>query len=90
MHEDPSSYRTANAGESVEDVLRSWSQAEGVGLLWKTTQNFDVLKPVSAQGDYASSVQALLDQYDGKALRPVGMLSTDPVTGTRTLSIMSQ
>ena len=90
MREVRSPYRSANAGESVEDVLRGWSQAEGVGFLWKTTRDFEVLKPVSAQGDYAASVQALLDQYEGQNTRPVAHLQTDPVTGTRTLSVLSE
>ena len=83
-------YRTAKVGESLEDVLRSWSQREGVGFLWKTTQNYAVTAPVSNDGNYASSVEALLAQYNGQAVRPVGKLHTDPVTGYTTLSVFSE
>lgn len=84
-------YRTAKAGESLEDVLRSWSQAEGVGFLWKTTQHYDVIQPVDrAKQNYAASVEALLGQYEGQSVRPIGKLHTDPVTGTTTLSVLSE
>ena len=84
------SQASAQAGESLEDVLRSWSRAEGVGFLWKTTQNFNLQAPISMNGNYAASVEALLAQYDGDAIRPVGKLTTDPVTGTRILSILTE
>jgi len=83
-------YRTAQVGESLEDVLRSWSQAEGVGFLWKTTQRYGVVSSVSNDENYASSVGALLDQYDGQSVRPIGKLHTDPVTGFTTLSVFSE
>jgi len=85
-----SNYLSASAGESLEDVLRSWSQSQGVGFLWKTTQRFDVLKPVSGDGGYEAAVEGLLSQYNGNGLRPVGRLQTDPVTGFTTLSILSE
>lgn len=83
-------YRTAKPGESLEDVLRSWSQAEGVGFLWKTTQRYDVSKPVANDGNYAASVGALLEQYGDQSVRPIGKLHTDPVTGFTTLSVFSE
>ena len=83
-------YPSANAGESLEDVLRSWSQAEGVGFLWKTTMRFDVPKTVSSKGDYAGSVAALLEQFGTQDVRPVGELYVDPVTNFKTLTIMSE
>lgn len=83
-------FLTARPGESLEDVLRSWSRSEGVGFLWKTTQAFAIPKPVSADGGYEAAVTAVLDQYAGKAGRPVGKLHSDPVTGVRTLSVFSE
>lgn len=82
--------KTAQPGESLEDVLRNWSQAEGIGFLWRTTQRYDVAAPVSNDGNYASSVEALLGQYNGQPTRPVGKLHTDPVTGFTTLSVFSE
>ncbi|MFK7839241.1 MAG: TcpQ domain-containing protein [Bdellovibrionales bacterium] len=83
--------QNARSGNSLEDVLRRWSQQARIGFLWKTTQRYAVKDDVSmANGKYAESVQALLDQYNDDKVRPVGRLHVDPVTGNRTLTIVTQ
>lgn len=87
---EPVSRYAAKSGESLEDVLRSWSNAEGVGFLWKTTQRYDVAGAVSGGNGFAQSVETLLSQYSAQDVRPIGKLHTDPLTGTRTLSVYSE
>jgi len=81
---------SVRAGEPLEDVLRGWSQAEGVGFLWKTTMRFDVPQAMSSKGRYEDSLAALLGQFDNAAVRPIGTLHVDPVTNFKTLTIMSE
>ncbi len=81
---------SAKPGESLEDVLRSWSQVQGVGFLWKTTRRYDVITAFnSAEQDYNFVVERLLEQYKDHPIRPVGKLHTDTITGIATLTIFN-
>lgn len=83
-------FLTALKGESVEDVLRGWSHSEGVGLLWKTRLRFGVVDALSVEEGYEKSVETLLSQFSDTSRPLVGQLDTDPVTGVRTLSVMTR
>ena len=77
----------ANRGESVEDVLQSWANSEGIGFLWKTSLRVGVSESVSIDEGFETAIVTLLDLYAGLERPLVGQLDTDPVTGVRTLSI---
>lgn len=84
------SFLTAIEGESVEDVLRSWSEAQGVGFLWKSSLRIAVINAVASDEGFEKSVEALLAQYADQPRPFVGRLDTDPVTGVRVLSVATR
>lgn len=89
VHASPSAQNwSAFAGANVRDTLGVWSQNAGVELIWMGQHSeFDVLETVTVGTTYEAAVQALLEQYQDKHVRPVGSLHIDPRTGSRTLVI---
>lgn len=65
-------------GANLQDVLRLWTDGAGVGLMWLADANFPVQRSLSMEGNFETAAQALLEQYEGQASRPVGRIYREP------------
>ena len=77
----------ARQGDALKDVLARWAEAHGAGFVWKTNQNFNVVRPVNASGSFENAVRMLLDQYLNHSTRPIGHLQVDDASGTKRLTV---
>lgn len=76
------------AGQDVRSVLEQWSKAQGVDFIWDGgVQNFRALNSVDISGAYEEAVRSLLEQYEGKDVRPVGKVYLANASQNKTLVI---
>ena len=77
-------------GADIRDVLELWSADAGVSFMWNTSSRINVLNNMSVSASYENAVRDLLEQYRGRAHRPVASLHIDDKTGARTLVVQSE
>lgn len=78
---------SVRADESLHQALLRWSDAAGVEVIWDCRDDIPVLESLDAGGSYTQAVGTLLDQYEGREVRPVGQLHVDPQTRERILVV---
>lgn len=77
----------AAQGDSLQDVLQTWSESEGAELIWQAGEKYTLKKPVRQSGNFEDAVFQVMGQYDKDRVRPFGQLYTDPATGQKTLVV---
>lgn len=76
-------------GSGLKETLSLWSRDADADLIWMPENDFVVLGQIDMQaGEYENAVQALLDQYQGQSLRPVGALHTGDTTDGRPVLVI--
>lgn len=86
----PSKRWRALQGASMKEVLRAWADEANVQLIWRASQDFQVQRSINRTSDYASAVQALLEQQSGAGLQPIAHMYRDPKTGAITLVVAAE
>lgn len=79
----------ADSGADIKNILHRWSRKAGVSFVWDTTRKFSVLESLNIGTSYEEAVQAILDQHQDRAYRPVAHLYVDPETKHKTLVIQA-
>lgn len=77
----------AASGATLQGVLHAWTESEGASLVWQADQAFAVTDSINEKGSFEAAVETLLAKYEGKAVRPVGQLYKNPVSGEKVLVI---
>jgi hypothetical protein len=76
------------AGQDVRSTLEQWSKSQGVDFIWDGgVQSFQALRSVDISGVYEEAVRTLLEQYDGKDVRPVGAIYLANASQSKTLVV---
>lgn len=84
----PETYQwDARKGQSLKQILSGWAEAGDVEMLWHYDRALLVLDDVQRNGAFEDAVLALLEQYKGRNLRPVGTLYVDNAAGKKTLRV---
>lgn len=76
-------------GQTLRDVLKSWSDVAGVELYWAIDYDFRLQKDVGYPGSYDEAVGNLLDLFAGVRPQPYGQLHQENGNGQRVLVIKS-
>jgi hypothetical protein len=74
-------------GASLQDVLGLWAEGAGVRLIWLPVDSFAVQRSLSQEGPFEPALQALLEQFDGQATRPIGRMYREPGTNDMVLVV---
>lgn len=77
----------ASSGATLQGVLHAWTESEGASLVWQADQAFAVTDSINEKGSFEAAVETLLSKYETKAVRPVGQLYRNPVSGEKVLVI---
>lgn len=77
----------ASSGATLQGVLHAWTENEGAKLVWQADQAFAVTDSINEKGSFEAAVETLLSKYETKAVRPVGQLYRNPVSGEKVLVI---
>jgi hypothetical protein len=78
----------AEKGDSLKNVLSTWSDSAGVELYWVSTQDYTLPQAVRTHGNYTEAVTEILASYgDTTAQRPLGRLHPNLPTGPSVLVI---
>jgi len=78
----------AQAGSSLQDALRVWAEEAHVELMWTAEQDFSVVKSLRVEGPFEAAVLAMLGQYEGAEMRPVGRIYNDPTVAGRKILLV--
>jgi len=79
---------SAVEGADVRETLRIWADSAGVDFLWNGSHGlFDVEETSIVDTSFEDAVRHLLDQYEGKLVRPYGRLFVNPQDGRRVLVV---
>lgn len=79
----------AEKGDSLKNVLTTWSDGAGVELYWVAAEDYPLPEAVRLHGNYTDAVTQLLSSYGGAARRPQGRLHPNLPTGPSVLIIES-
>jgi hypothetical protein len=71
----------------MRGVLQLWAREAGVELVWDSAVEFPVKQTLNMQGDFESALEAMLEQYQGDTIRPIGRLHAPPGEGAKFLVI---
>jgi hypothetical protein len=80
-------YFTAQAGSSLQDVMKSWSQQAGVELFWEKGQDYTLPQDIKMHGSYQAALKTLLQTYDKNNEQPKGQLYPNAPHGPAVLVI---
>lgn len=78
---------SAEKGESLRNVLQSWSDNAGVQLQWSAPEDYVLTAPVRMQGSYTDALTQVLGAYDENGPRPLGRLHPNLPAGPSVLII---
>ncbi len=76
-------------GSNLQEIIDSWSQSSGVQVIWNTYSDYRVEDTLVLQGTYEAALESLLSQYNKDYIRPVGSLHIDPISGQKTLVVVT-
>lgn len=76
-------------GQTLRDVLKSWSDVAGVELYWSIDYDYRLQNDVGYPGSYDEAVGHLLDLFATVRPQPYGQLHQDNGNGARVLVIKS-
>lgn len=79
----------AEQGDSLKNVLTTWSDGAGVELYWVAAEDYPLPAAVRLHGNYTDAVTQLLSSYGDMARRPQGRLHPNLPTGPSVLIIES-
>jgi hypothetical protein len=77
----------AEQGDSLKNVLQTWSDSAKVQLYWVPAQDYKLPQAVRLEGSYTDAVASVLGAYDDKKSRPVGRLHPNLPNGPAVLII---
>jgi hypothetical protein len=81
------SYWQAEKGDSLRNVLQSWSDDAGVRLYWVPSADYKLPDAIRLQGSYTDAVTQILGAYNDAPARPVGRLHPNLPMGPSVLII---
>ena len=81
------SYWQAEKGDSLRNVLQTWSDDAGVRLYWVPSADYKLPDAIRLQGSYTDAVTQLLGAYGDQPSRPVGRLHPNLPMGPSVLII---
>ena len=79
----------AEQGDSLKNVLTTWSDGAGVELYWGAAEDYPLPAAVRLHGNYTDAVTQLLSSYGEAAHRQQGRLHPNLPTGPSVLIIES-
>ena len=77
----------AEKGDSLKNVLATWSETAGVELYWISTEDYVLPEAVRLHGNYTEALTHVLAAYGDGADRPQGRLHPNLPTGPSVLII---
>lgn len=81
------SFWQAEKGDSLKNVLATWSDSAGVELYWVSTEDYVLPEAIRLHGNYTDAVTNVLAIYGNAAQRPQGRLHPNLPTGPSVLII---
>lgn len=81
------SYWQAEKGDSLRNVLQTWSDDAGVRLYWVPSADYKLPDAIRLQGSYTDAVTQILGAYGDQPSRPVGRLHPNLPMGPSVLII---
>lgn len=77
----------AEKGDSLKNVLSTWSDSAGVELYWVSAEDYVLPEAIRLHGNYTEALSSLLSSYGDLAKRPQGRLHPNLPTGPSVLII---
>lgn len=80
-------YWQGEEGDSLQNVLSTWSKSANVELYWGPDEDYVLPEPVRLHGSYTDAVTRLLSLYEEKRDRPLGRLHPNLPQGPSVLVV---
>lgn len=77
----------AEKGDSLKNVLQTWSDDSGVKLYWVSVEEYKLPAAIRVEGSYTEAVSKVLTSYGETGVRPVGRLHPNQPAGPAVLII---
>lgn len=84
---DMHSFWQAEKGDSLKNVLQTWSDDSGVKLYWVSVEDYRLPAAIRVEGSYTEAVSKVLTSYGETGVRPVGRLHPNQPAGPAVLII---
>lgn len=71
----------AHAGESLHEIIQSWSLKSGTTLIWQSNYDYIIPRPIRVNDTYINAIQHALNLYKQSQFQPHGELYMGDVDG---------